>query len=246
MALHLQCSVPPSLDQIDLKTWNKIIKKQVVEGNTKGAFHSYQQMQQSLTPDNFTYPVLLKSVSNLSHRRVGLALHGQIAKTPFHNHMLVQTSLLNMYSSVKQLYEARKVFDSMQVKDTVAWNSMLDAYVSSRNTDVAVQLFRSMPTRDLFSFNIMLSGYAEMGDMHSASKVFDEMPQRSTISWNSMILACGNYGDMEEARKVFDEMPERDVISWNTLLGAYLNNGMFDDVILLFETMKAEKTVSPD
>ncbi|KAI3784588.1 hypothetical protein L1987_43690 [Smallanthus sonchifolius] len=246
MALHLQCSVPPSHDQIDLKTWNKIIKKQVVEGNTKGAFHSYQQMQQSFTPDNFTYPVLLKSVSNLSHRRIGLALHGQIAKTPFHNHMLVQTSLLNMYSSVKQLYEVRKVFDSMQVKDTVAWNSMLDAYVSSGNTDVAVQLFRSMPTRDLFSYNIMLSGYAEMGDMESASKVFDEMPQRSTISWNSMILACGNYGDMEKARKVFDEMPEPDVISWNTLLGAYLNNGMFDDVILLFETMKAEKTVLPD
>ncbi|KAK1432640.1 hypothetical protein QVD17_09538 [Tagetes erecta] len=246
MAHHLQCSVQPSLDQIDLKTWNKIIKRQVVEGNTKGAFHSYQQMQQSFTPDNFTYPVLLKSVSNRSHRRIGLALHGQIAKTPFHNHLLVQTSLLNMYSSVEKLLEARKVFDNMQVKDTVAWNSMLDAYVSSGNMDVAVQVFRSMPKRDLFTFNIMLSGYAEIGDLDSAREVFDVMPQRNTISWNSMILACGNYGDMEVARKVFDEMPERDVISWNTLLGAYLNNGLFEEVILLFETMKAKQTVPPD
>ncbi|KAD4586548.1 hypothetical protein E3N88_24149 [Mikania micrantha] len=242
MAFQLQCSVPPfPFDQIDLKTWNKIIKRQAIEGNTKGAFQSYQQMQESFTPDNFTYPVLLKAVSNLSDRRLGLALHAQIAKTPFRNHMLVQTSLLNMYSFAKEIVDARKVFDEMQVKDIVALNSMLDAYVSSGNMDTAIQFFQSMPERDLFSFNIMLSGYAEMGDLDSASKLFNEMPQRNIISWNSMILACGKHGDMEEAHKVFDEMPERDVISWNTLIGAYLNNGLFDQVIMLFETMKADK-----
>ncbi|KAL8231676.1 hypothetical protein R6Q57_001454 [Mikania cordata] len=247
MAFHLQCSVPPSpFDQIDLKTWNKIIKRQAIEGNTKGAFQSYQQMQESFTPDNFTYPMLLKAVSNLFDRRLGLALHAQIAKTPFRNHMLVQTSLLNMYSFAKEIDDARKVFDEMQVKDIVAWNSMLDAYVSSGNMDIAIQLFQSMPNRDLFSFNIMLSGYAEIGDLDSASKLCNEMPQRNIISRNSMILACGKHGDMEEARKVFDEMPERDVISWNTLIGAYLNNGLFDQVIMLFETMKADKTVRPD
>ncbi|KAK9067402.1 hypothetical protein SSX86_014730 [Deinandra increscens subsp. villosa] len=245
MALHLQCScsVPLPADHIDLKTWNKIIKRQAAQGNTKEAFHSYLQMQQTFTPDNFTFPVLLKTVSDL---RIGLALHCQIAKTPFRNHMLVQTSLLNMYSSVKQIHESRKVFDSMQVKDTIAWNSMLDAYVSSGNLDVAIRFFRSMPKRDLFSYNILLSGYAETGEMEDARKLFDEMPQRNIISWNSMILACGKHGDMEAARKVFDEMPERNVISWNTLLGAYLKSGLFEEVILVFETMKAEKTVPPD
>lgn len=246
--LHLQSSVPPSPDQIDLRTWNKIIKRQVIEGNTKGAFLTYQQMQQTgiFTPDNFTFPVLLKAASNLSNPRLGLALHAQIAKTPFDNHMLVQTSLLNMYSSIQRTDEARKVFDSMESKDTVAWNSMLDAYVSSGNLDFALKLFRFMPKRDLFSLNIMLSGYANLGNMDSAKAVFDEIPVKNLISWNSMILACGNYGDMEEARRVFDEMPERDVISWNTLLGAYLNNKMFDEVILLFYKMKDEDIIPPD
>ncbi|XP_076898761.1 pentatricopeptide repeat-containing protein At3g29230-like [Bidens hawaiensis] len=244
MALYLQCSVPPS--SLDLKTWNKIIKKQVAEGNTKEAFHSYQQMQQSFIPDNFTYPVLLKAVSNHSNLQTGLTLHGQIAKTPFHSHMLVQTSLLNMYASVNKLHEARKVFDNMQMKDIIAWNSMLDAYASFKNMDVAIQLFGLMPDRDLYSFNIMLSGFAEIGDVGSAHKVFNEMPQRSVVSWNAMILACGKYGDVKGAHKVFDEMPERNVVSWNTLLGIYLNNGLFDEVIMLFETMSVEKTVVPD
>ncbi|KAJ0753454.1 putative tetratricopeptide-like helical domain superfamily [Helianthus annuus] len=247
MAHHLlQSSVPPSPNQIDLKTWNKIIKRQVVQGNTKGAFHSYQQMQQSHTPDNFTYPVLLKAVSNHSYRHIALTLHAQIAKTPFHNHMLVQTSLLNMYSSLKQIHEARKVFDCMQVKDTVAWNSMLDAYVSFGSLDVAVQVFDEMPERDLYSFNIMLSGYAETSDVELARKVFDEMPERNVVSWNSMVLACGKCGDVGGARKVFDEMPERNVVSWNTLLGVYLNNGLFDEVVVLFEMMRVEKNVLPD
>ncbi|XP_071712868.1 pentatricopeptide repeat-containing protein At3g29230-like [Rutidosis leptorrhynchoides] len=239
MALHLQCSVDP----IDLKTWNKIIKKQVIDGDTKSAFHSYQQLQQSFTPDNFTYPVLLKAVSC---PRIGLALHAQIAKSPFHNHMLVQTCLLNMYSSIKSIHDARKVFESMQVKDTVAWNSMLDAYVSSRNMDAAIQVFQFVPKKDIFTFNIMLSGYANTGNMDSARALFIEMPERNIISCNSMILACVNYGDMDEARKVFDEMPERNVISWNTLLGSYLNLKLFDQVIVLFERMKAENNVHPD
>nr|XP_043615759.1 pentatricopeptide repeat-containing protein At2g44880-like [Erigeron canadensis] len=246
MAIHLQCSVSCSADQVDLKTWNKIIKRQVTEGNIKSAFQSYQQMRQKFTPDNFTYPVLLKAVSNLSYHRIGLALHGQIAKTQFENHMLVQTSLLNMYSSVKRIKDARRVFDSMEVKDIVAWNSMLDACISSGILDVAIQLFRFMPVRDVFTYNIMLSGYADIGDMDSARVVFDEIPVKSTISWNSMILACGNYGDMEKARMVFDEMPERNVISWNTLLGTYLNNGLLEEVVLLFEKMKLEKIVPPD
>lgn len=105
MFLYFQCFIPISIYQIDLITWNKIIKRQVIEGNTKGAFLTYQQMQQTgiFTPDNFTFPVLLKAASNLSNPRLGLALHAQIAKTPFDNHMLVQTSLLNMYSSFQIL-----------------------------------------------------------------------------------------------------------------------------------------------
>ncbi|XP_076949536.1 pentatricopeptide repeat-containing protein At5g56310-like [Bidens hawaiensis] len=152
-----------------------------------------------------------------------------------------------MYASVNKLHDARKVFDNMQIKDTIAWNSILDAYVSFKNMDAAIQLFRLMPKRDLYSFNIILSGFAETGDVVSARKVFDEMPQRSIVSWNAMILACGRYGDVKGARKVFDEMPERNIVSWNTLLGVYLNNGLFDEVVLLFDTMKAEeKTVVPD
>ncbi|XP_024978438.1 pentatricopeptide repeat-containing protein At2g44880-like [Cynara cardunculus var. scolymus] len=200
----------------------------------------------TVVPDNFTFPVLLKAVSNLSYGRIGLALHAQIVKTGFDNHLLVQTSLLNMYSSVQRIDEARKVFDGMQDKDLVAWNSMLDAYVSIQKMDFATQLFRTMPQRDLLSYNIMVSGYSKIGDMDCARAIFDEIPQRDTISWNSLILACGNHGDMVEARKVFDEMPQRNVISWNTLLGAYLKNGLFEEVILIFEKMKAENTTSPD
>lgn len=108
MAFHLQCSV----DQIDLGMWNKIIGRQVIKGDIKGAFHSY--------------PVLLKAVS---YPQIGLAIHAQIAKTPIGTHMLVQTSLLNIYSSFNRMNDAHIVFNSMQVMDIIAWNSMMDTYI---------------------------------------------------------------------------------------------------------------------
>lgn len=236
MALFSCSFSPPSPDP---QSWNKIIKKQALDGNPEHALLSYKCMQEDgVFADNFTYPILLKSVTILSKLRVGLTLHGQTIKSGFSNHPFVGTALLNMYSSFGYIDDAHKVFDNMFVKDVIAWNSVLDAYVSCGHVENARKVFDSMPCKDLFSYNIMVSGYAVIGSVACARRVFDEIPVRDVVSWNSMMLACCNAGDMEEAHKLFNEMPERNVVSWNTMIMGYLGNGLADDAISLFEEMR--------
>ncbi|KAK3033871.1 hypothetical protein RJ639_032776 [Escallonia herrerae] len=227
-------------------SWNKAIKKQVLEENHERAILTFNHMQATgVSADSFTYPVLLKAIGALSLRDTGFALHGHIIKTGFSGDAFVQTALLGMYSSFRCIGHACKVFEQMTVKDVVAWNSMLSASVSHGEIDDAAILFDLMPSKDLLSYNVMISGYASIGSVTCARNVFDESPVRDVVSWNSMILACGNAGDIREARKLFEEMPERSVITWNTMLVAYLNNELPEDAVALFEKMKISN-VKPD
>lgn len=239
MALFSCSFSPPSPDP---QSWNKLIKKQALKGNPEQALLSYKCMQEAgVVADNFTYPILLKSVAIISHLSVGLTLHGQTIKSGFSNNPFVGTALLNMYSSFGCIDDVHKVFDNMLVKDVIAWNSVLDAYLSCGHVDNAKEVFDSMPRKDLFSYNIMVSGYAVVGRVDCARRVFDEIPVKDVVSWNSIILACCNAGDMEEAHELFEEMPEQNVVSWNTMIMGYLGNGLADDAISQFEEMRTRK-----
>jgi pentatricopeptide repeat protein len=227
-------------------SWNKNIKEQVLKGNARKAILTYTNMQElGCRADNYTFPILLKAAGDLSGSCIGFPLHGQTIKTGFCNHVFVQTSLLNMYSSLGFVGDACKVFDNMPVKDVVAWNSMLDAYVSSSQMGAAVELFDSMPLKDLTSFNIMVSGYASMGRTASARIIFDKIPAKDAVSWNSMILAYTNAGDMVEAHRLFKGMPAKNVITWNTMVRGYIRNQLYAEAVDLFDEMQAGN-VKPD
>lgn len=232
------CSIIPPLH--DKRSCNKIIKEQLLNGYPRQTIITYLNMQQTgFTADNFTFPILLKAVGSLSFCDTGSALHGQTIKTGYLDHVFVQTALLNMYSSICCINNARKVFEKMSVKDLVAWNSMLDAYVSCDQMDNAIALFGSMPSKDLLSFNIMISGYASGGKITCAKRVFDMVPGKDIVSWNSMIMACANAGDMKEARNLFVKMPERNIITWNTMINGYLHSKLYIEAVELFNEMKA-------
>ncbi|KAK9279976.1 hypothetical protein L1049_013660 [Liquidambar formosana] len=246
MAL-VACSFIPRSASPDPRSWNKIIKEHVLNGDPRGAILAYINMQKfGFNADNFTFPILLKAVGSLSScYDIGFALHGQTIKTGYDGHVFVQTALLNMYSSIRSIDNACKVFERVSVKDIVAWNSMLDAYASCGQMDNAIKLFNLMPCRDLASFNIVISGYASFGKIASARTIFDNISVRDIVSWNSMILAYTKAGDIEEARNLFEEMPERNVITWNTMITGYLHYQLYIEALDLFDEMKAENS-KPD
>lgn len=242
MAL-VHCSLVYSLSSLDsgLQRWNKVMKKRVSEGYPEQAILAYIKMLQvGFNADNFTFPVLLKAASSLSSS-IGFTLHGQALKTGFSGHCFVGAALLDMYSAFGAIHDATKVFEKMDVRDVVVWNSMLTAYVSSGRMDNALKLFNNMPLKDLASFNIMISGYAKIGRKASARSIFDRIHDKDIVSWNSMILACTKVGDMSGARNLFDAMPNKNVITWNTMFSGYLHAQLYAEAVDLFDEMKAGK-----
>ncbi|XP_074288280.1 pentatricopeptide repeat-containing protein At3g29230-like [Silene latifolia] len=231
---------------LDLKSWNKAIKRHIQEGNVNQGLSEFVSMQgKGFYPDNFTFPILVNAASRRSLICLGCTLHGQAIKSGYSSDLYVQTSLLNMYSSFQDVSSAHKVFKNMQVKDVTAWNSMLDTYTCNGHIEEAAKLYESVPLKDVISFNIMISGYAKLGEFELAQTLFDAAPAKDSASWNSMILACILAGRIEEGRRLFDKVPQKNIVTWNTMVSGLLKSELYVEAIQLFDQMRTEN-IKPD
>ncbi|KAK2638794.1 hypothetical protein Ddye_026589 [Dipteronia dyeriana] len=139
-----------------------------------------------------------------------------------------------------RLSEARVVFDKMERRDTLTWNSMINGYVKRREMAKARELFDEMPNRDVVSWNLMISGYVSCRGsrfLEEGMRLFDVMPERDCVSWNTMISGYAKNGRMEDALRLFNSMPQRNSVSWNAIVSGFLQNGDVASAIDCFERM---------
>ncbi|KAK1582353.1 hypothetical protein Q3G72_014178 [Acer saccharum] len=139
-----------------------------------------------------------------------------------------------------RLSEARVVFDKMEQRETLTWNSMINGYVKRREMAKARELFDEMPNRDVVSWNLMISGYVLCRGsrfLEEGRRLFDVMPERDCVSWNTMISGYAKNGRMEDALRLFNSMPQKNVVSWNAIVSGFLQNGEVASAIDCFERM---------
>nr|CAD1836762.1 unnamed protein product [Ananas comosus var. bracteatus] len=96
--------------------------------------------------------------------------------------LFVRTALVDFYGKCRDVAAARRLFDSMEVRNNVSWTAMLIGYLAVNDLASARALFDEMPAKNVVSFNAMIDGYAKSGNLASARKLFDEMPERIKTS----------------------------------------------------------------
>ncbi|KAL5725275.1 hypothetical protein ACHQM5_008435 [Ranunculus cassubicifolius] len=208
----------------------------------RGFITYINMVRNRIKPDNFTYPFVVKSISEVAITKdailEGKQIHGCIVKNGFGENVFVVNNLISMYSVFRQMENAQKVFDQSTELDTVSWNSLIEGYVKLGGLEKARELFDEMPERSEVSWTAIISGYAKNGDLDVAQSLFDKMPStRNVVTWNSMISGFAKCGFVTLARKMFDEMPERNVVSWNSMISAYCQSGEIEMARCLFDKM---------
>ncbi|CAK8578111.1 unnamed protein product [Lathyrus sativus] len=146
-----------------------------------------------------------------------------------------------------RLTDARALFDSIDHRNTVTWNSMITGYVQRREIAKARHLFDEMPHKDIVSWNLIISGYFSCRGsrfVEEGRKLFDQMPQRDFVSWNTVISGYAKNGRMDQALKLFNSMPHRNVVSCNAMVNGFLLNGDVYSAVEFFRTMKQRDSAS--
>ena len=237
----------------NLFLWNVLIRGYAWNGPYEAAISLYHQMlEYGLAPDNFTFPFVLKACSALSAIEEGRNIHEHAIRTGWETDVFVGAALIDMYAKCGCVRSAREVFDKIEERDAVLWNSMLAAYSQNGHPDESLALCSEMALAGLRPTE------ATLVTVISASADIAALPQGKELhgfSWKhgfesndkvktALVDMYAKCGSVKVARNLFERLKEKRVVSWNAIITGYAMHGHANEALDLFEEMK-EKSL-PD
>ncbi|KAG8496417.1 hypothetical protein CXB51_009113 [Gossypium anomalum] len=165
-----------------------------------------RMMSEGGLPDNYTYPFVIKACSSEVKAWEGKMLHGLALRSGCEKDVFVGTSLVDFYAKIKEILNAKKVFDEMSERNVVSRTALVVGHINVGDIVEAKRVFDLMPERNVATWNALMGWWVKTGDLVSARKVFDEMPKRNMISYTMMIDGYAKAGDMASAMFLFEQV----------------------------------------
>lgn len=234
--------------------WNSIIIGYSNSDTPVEALIMYRKMLQTgFSPDNFTFPFVLKACSVTGDCDCGRSVHNYIVKTGFASDVYASTALLYMYACCGDMEVGLKVFDDIPKWNVVAWTSLISGLVNNNRESEAIKVFSDMEscgvqpneitmvnvlvacarTRDIETGKWVHNCLARLG--HDPFMLSDKFNIILATAIVDMYAKCGS---LETARNLFNEMPQRNLVVWNSLISAYNLHGWAAESVNLFIDMQ--------
>ncbi|KAG9455112.1 hypothetical protein H6P81_008016 [Aristolochia fimbriata] len=206
-------------------------------------------------PDRFTFAGVFEICTGMENLLGGVQLHCFAVKIGLYATPFVGNVILTMYSKCSSLDEAVKVFESIEGKDVITWNTFISSCSKSGDHYMALKFFVEMQKgsyslqHDDFTLTTVLAACAGLASIHYGSQVHGHLIRTRVdldvgVS-NALINMYAKCGLMKLAKSVFDLMTHHNVVSWNTLIAGFGNHGDGRKSVKLFEQMKVTG-ITPD
>ncbi|KAK7330999.1 hypothetical protein VNO77_25207 [Canavalia gladiata] len=220
------------MDVKDVVCWNVIIDGYAQHGYPNESLFLFRKMlgQKKVKPNEITVLAVLSSCGQLGALESGRWVHSYVENNSVGVNVRVGTALVDMYCKCGSLEDARKVFDVIEGKDVVAWNSMIMGYGIHGFSDEALQLFYDMCCIGVrpsdISFVAVLTACAHSGLVSKGWEIFNLMKDRYKMEpkiehFGCMVNLLGRAGRLQEAYDLVRSMEiEPDPVLWGTLLWA--------------------------
>ncbi|KAK4286233.1 hypothetical protein QN277_002819 [Acacia crassicarpa] len=239
----------------DLTSWNTIISGYVKNGKERDAFIIFDHMKNAgFRGDETTLLSLLCGCGNLMNLKVGRAIHGYVVRNSgkLCNKFLMN-SLIDMYCNCDSIFDARKLFEELKIKDTVSWNSLISGYEQHGDAFESLKLFFQMIMEDEVpdeaTIISILGACNQISALLLGSSIHSYIVKNgfgaNTAVSTALIDMYTKCGSLPSAHHAFDEMPERNLASWTVMVTGYGIHGMGKEAISIFHEMLG-KNIIPD
>ncbi|KAK4385100.1 Pentatricopeptide repeat-containing protein, chloroplastic [Sesamum angolense] len=207
--------------------WNSLISGYAEEGLYEDALALYFQMvEEGVEPDQYTFPRVLKACGGVGMIQVGEEVHRHVIRFGFGNNTFVLNALVDMYAKCGDIIRARKVFNSIDQKALVSWNSMIVGYIRHGLIVEAMSILWWMIEEGCEPDSVTLSAFlTSMLPYKIGTQIHGWVFRRGT-EWNlsvanSLIVFYSNQDQLGKVKWMFECMPKRDVVSWNSIISAH-------------------------
>lgn len=231
--IHEAQGVFESLPKRDVVSCTAIISGYAQLGHDEEALELFRRLQMEGMSSNYvTYASVLTALSGLSALDHGKQVHNHVLRSELPSYVVLQNSLIDMYSKCGSLNYSRRIFDSMPERTVISWNAMLMGYSKHGMGREVVELFELMSEENKVKPNsvtilAVLSGCSHGGMEERGLEIFFEMENGKLgvepviEHYGCVVDLLGRAGQVEEAFKFIKKMPfEPTAAIWGSLLGA--------------------------
>ncbi|WJX96349.1 hypothetical protein P8452_77568 [Trifolium repens] len=244
---HYALKVFNTIPNPDTFLYNTLFKSQSKTPFNALLFYS-QMLQQSLTPNSFTFPILIRSCS--LHKQVK-QIHAHVIKFGFGSDVFALNNLIHVYFSFGYLDDARKVFDKMPERSYVSWTTVISGYSHCGDVDEAFRVFELMNCKNSASWNAMIACFVQSNRFKEAFDLFNRMRvekvELDKFLAASMISACTGLGALEQGKWIHGYVErsgiELDSKLATTIIDMYCKCGCLEKASQVFNGLP-EKGVS--
>ncbi|XP_024023403.1 pentatricopeptide repeat-containing protein At3g09040, mitochondrial [Morus notabilis] len=244
--LNYACELFAEMPSPNVVAWNVMISGHAKAGYEEVAIIFFVKMMKTgVKPTRSTLGSILSAVACLGILDNGLLIHAHAVKQGLDSNFYVGSSLINMYAKCGKMDDSKKVFDAVDVKNIVLWNSMLGGYAQNGFAFEVIELFSNMKgcgvQPDEFTYTSILSAcacleYLELGrQLHSV--IIKNKFTSNLFVGNALTDMYTKSGSMTDARKQFERIRNRDKVSWNAIIVGYVQEGDEVEAFNLFQKM---------
>ncbi|RAL37463.1 hypothetical protein DM860_000157 [Cuscuta australis] len=215
----------------------------------------FNEMQKSgVLPNDVTFVGLIHALTMNNMVLEGFVVHGFCIKLNSLSESNVANCFVTMYSKFGFMEASKKVFEELDHKEIISWNSLISGYAQNGMHHEALRTFscavmESRPNE--YTFGSVLSAIAssESISIKQGQKCHSSLIklglQTNQITSGALLDMYAKRGSISESLSVFHEIPNRTHVSWTAMISAHSRHGDYESVISLFEEMKANG-VDPD
>ncbi|PON45051.1 DYW domain containing protein [Parasponia andersonii] len=239
----------------DVVSWNSLISGYVAVGDSRSSLMCLLDMQVlRMKPDRFSMISTINACSMERLLRSGKEIHCQVLKCGFELDVMVQTSLLDMYSKCGRVDYAERLFREISLRNIVVWNAMIGGYALNSRTLEAFACLRRMQEADKSNPDVitminLLPSCTQLGAFLDGKSIHGYAIRKGflphVILQTALIDLYGAFGEPKLAEYIFDEMAEKSLITWNSMISTYVQNGRNKEALELFQELLI-KPLIPD
>ncbi|KAL0928746.1 hypothetical protein M5K25_000665 [Dendrobium thyrsiflorum] len=250
------------ISEPDLISWNSRVQAHLNNEEFEQALILFIEMKHlGFVPDKFSFVAAMEASAALPCCKTGRQIHCNLIKAgllPLD--AFTGSSLIDMYAKSMAVEDAKKVFDRINIKDLITWNSIVVGFAQNGYLNEVLKFITLMKQEsnepDNFTFASILTACANATAIEQGKQVHALILKSNfkvdTALTNALITMYCRAGSIKDAKKVFSSIHEKNVVSWTSMISGYTqcgyscsHGGLSNDAIKYFEIMQMRHGIKP-
>ncbi|PIM98170.1 hypothetical protein CDL12_29352 [Handroanthus impetiginosus] len=231
------------MPESNIVPWTAILWCYSHAGDMRKAFFLYNSMQhEGISP---SWVTILNMLSRVSESAQVDVLHACIFKHGYMCEVNLMNCLLSVYAKCGREKDARELFELLNEKDIVSWNSLINAYAVVGNLTEVLKLFSRMRVENIEpdhqTFGSLASAVAREGSLElgriTHGQILTSGFELDKHVGTSLVALYSRCRNVDDALQIFERAADKDTVFWTTMISGLAQNDCADKALRMFQKM---------